>query len=142
MGRGSSKAGGGSSSGGNAVPLDNRTAQEMTDAELDALDDVFMTRIDQVKKELADIAKSNPAYNMPDNYYDTKRQQQILEKNHKVVIDEKVKRKKAKSTQETGGEKTFVNSYGEATKRNITTAGYERQRKKLSRDIMKYVGGK
>lgn len=36
--------------------------------------------------------------------------------------------------------KTFVNSFGEATKREITTATYERQQKRLDREIMRLVG--
>ena len=36
--------------------------------------------------------------------------------------------------------KTFVNSYGEATKREITTATYDRQQKRLDREIMRLVG--
>lgn len=32
--------------------------------------------------------------------------------------------------------KTFVNGYGEATTRNITSSAYEKQQKKLSKEIM------
>lgn len=35
--------------------------------------------------------------------------------------------------------KTFVNSYGEATKRKITSATYERVNKKLSKEIMRFI---
>ncbi|MDD4564850.1 MAG: hypothetical protein PHE79_05165 [Eubacteriales bacterium] len=38
--------------------------------------------------------------------------------------------------------KTFVNSYGEATTREITNAGYERAQSKLSKEMMSFVGGK
>lgn len=35
--------------------------------------------------------------------------------------------------------KTFVNSYGEATKREITSATYERANKRLSKEIMNFI---
>lgn len=38
--------------------------------------------------------------------------------------------------------KTFVNSFGEATTRNITNATYERQQKKLQKELMRFIGGK
>lgn len=122
-----------------AILLDNSKAEKMTDAELDILDNAFKDKIKNVKADLANIAKNNPANNMPQTYYDTKKQQQILEENHRVIINEKVKRKKASSTK--ASNKTFVNSYGEATKREITTAGYKRQQKKLSKSLMRYIGG-
>ena len=34
---------------------------------------------------------------------------------------------------------TFVNSFGEATKRYITSAIYEKQQKRLSKQIMSYI---
>lgn len=35
--------------------------------------------------------------------------------------------------------KTFVNSYGEATKREITSATFERANKRLSKEIMSFI---
>lgn len=37
--------------------------------------------------------------------------------------------------------KTFVNSFGEATKREITTSTYKSSQAKLSKEIMGFVGG-
>lgn len=39
-------------------------------------------------------------------------------------------------------QKTFVNGYGEATKRNITCSGYEKAEKRNSKAMMLFVGGK
>ncbi len=38
-------------------------------------------------------------------------------------------------------EKTFVNGFGEATKRYITTASYERQQRKRDKEIASFIGG-
>lgn len=39
-------------------------------------------------------------------------------------------------------EKTFVNGFGEATKRNITCSGYERAQKSNNKAMLSFVGGK
>ena len=35
--------------------------------------------------------------------------------------------------------KTFVNSFGEATKREITNISYDKQQKRLSKEIINYI---
>jgi hypothetical protein len=42
---------------------------------------------------------------------------------------------------EAKAKKKFVNSFGEATKRNITNATYEKAQRKLAKDIMRFIGG-
>lgn len=42
---------------------------------------------------------------------------------------------------EAKAKKKFVNSFGEATKRNITNATYEKAQRKLVKDIMRFIGG-
>jgi len=39
-------------------------------------------------------------------------------------------------------EKTFVNGFGEATKRNITCAGYDRAEKRNAKAMLLFVGGR
>lgn len=47
----------------------------------------------------------------------------------------------AKAVKKQGGvSKTFVNSYGEATKRNITTLGYERARERQQKAVLRNMG--
>lgn len=140
MGRGSSGMGGGSGSGSGIESITKNRVAKMTDAELDMLDDAFKNKIKSVKSDLLDIARENPPHNMPKVYYDVKKQQSVLESNHRIVIDEKVKRKKGKSKTDARN-KTFVNSYGEATRRTITTSGYTSRQKKLSKELMRYIGG-
>lgn len=62
-----------------------------------------------------------------------------LRKMKKTIEDAKAKQRQAQRKAET--KKPFVNSFGEATTRPITNATYENAQKKLSKQIMKYIGG-
>lgn len=57
----------------------------------------------------------------------------------KSIKDAKAKQRQKQKGTETA--KTFVNSFGEATKRPITNSTYEKAQKKLSKQIMKFIGG-
>ena len=35
--------------------------------------------------------------------------------------------------------KTFINGYGEATKREITTSSYQKNQKRLTKDILNFI---
>ena len=54
---------------------------------------------------------------------------------------ENAKAKQRETQRKTETKKPFVNSFGEATKRTITNATYEKAQKKLSKQMMKYIGG-
>ena len=54
---------------------------------------------------------------------------------------ENAKAKQRKAQRKTEAKKPFVNSFGEATTRPITNATYEKAQNKLSKQIMKYIGG-
>lgn len=41
-----------------------------------------------------------------------------------------------------GSRKTFVNGYGEATRREITSTTYERAQKRTDRDVAAFVGSR
>lgn len=67
-------------------------------------------------------------------------------RNSMIHDDLRVKLNAAKDRQASKKKKfsaksTFVNSFGEATKRYITTGTYERLRKKRNKEIMNYIGG-
>lgn len=121
--------GSGSSLGGGAS-LRNLKAQEK---KLDA-------QIDKLKKKLADYASKNPAWNMPSGYYDVQRKRQALEEQRRAITNKIVTASKGTPDAKTSG-KTFVNSFGEATKREITTSTYKNNQAKLSKEIMRLVGG-
>ena len=97
-------------------------------------------QIDKLKKKLADYASKNPAWNMPSGYYDVQRKRQALESKRRTLTDRIVAASKNTTVEKTSG-KTFVNSFGEATKREITTSTYKNNQAKLSKEIMGLVGG-
>lgn len=100
------------------------------------------------------LEKINKSYNDAISKFDTKlkalyklddktKWRQTREKRGKLIdeqrkiSDEMSRRRVAKASNNTN--KTFVNSFGEATKREITTASYKRQQKKLSNEIAKFI---
>lgn len=94
------------------------------------------SQIDKLNKRLADYASKNPAWNMPSGYYDVQRKKQALESKKRSITNKIVT-----ASRNVTAEKTFVNSFGEATKREITTSTYKSSQAKLSKEIMGFVGG-
>lgn len=129
--------------------IDTTDLSKMSDEQLQKVDNQFTTEIEKVKDNLAELAsRRNVATNeMPKEYYRTQRELTELRNSHRNVTDEISKRKSEKAKAEPAEKKTFVNGYGEATKRYITTATYERWLKKLSKrekrndkDILRNLG--
>lgn len=98
------------------------------------------SQIDKLNKRLADYASKNPAWNMPSGYYDVQRKKQALESKKRSITNKIVTASRNVTAKKTNG-KTFVNSFGEATKREITTSTYKSSQAKLSKEIMGFVGG-
>ena len=63
-------------------------------------------------------------------YYKVKRQQEVLRKRKDEILDSMQSKRVSKTTA-----KTFVNSYGEATTREITTQTYKRAQKRLEKRV-------
>lgn len=98
------------------------------------------SQIDKLNKRLADYASKNPAWNMPSGYYDVQKKKQALESKKRSITNKIVTASRNVTAEKTNG-KTFVNSFGEATKREITTSTYKSSQAKLSKEIMGFVGG-
>ena len=117
---------------------------KMTDDELKNLDNQFKTSIDVINNELTKLvskpSQNNPTGKQSKEYYDARNQLTDLRNSHRKVIDEIVKRKSEKS-KNTATNKNFVNSYGEATTRDITTSTYKQLQRKLNKQVMKFIGG-
>ena len=112
---------------------------KMTDDELKNLDNQFKTSIDVMNNELTRLV-NNTTGTQSKEYYDARNQLTDLRNSHRKVIDEIVKRKSEKS-KNTATNKTFVNSYGEATTRDVSTSTYKQLQRKLNKQIMKFIGG-
>lgn len=98
------------------------------------------SQIDKLNKRLADYASRNPAWNMPSGYYDVQRKKQALESKKRSITNKIVTASRNVTVEKTNG-KPFVNSFGEATKREITTTSYKNSQARLDKEIMRFVGG-
>lgn len=73
-------------------------------------------------------------------YYKIQEQYNQTKQNYYRKLDEKVAAERT-SQQSSKARKTFVNSFGEATTRHITSAGYEQQQRRLEKEMIGFVGG-
>ena len=122
-----------------ALAISQQDLQKMSDDELKNLDNQFKTSIDVVNNELTKLV-NNSTGRQSKEYYDARTKLTNLRDSHRKVIDEIVKRASEKS-KNTATKKTFVNSYGEATTREITSSSYKRLQRKLNNQIMRFIGG-
>lgn len=96
------------------------------------------SKINKLNNKLAEIArentpsKENPTGIMPREYYNTLREKQNAEAELRQIATER----KAEAKTET---KTFVNAFGEAATREITTAAYKRSQKALEKQLLGWM---
>nr|DAX70791.1 MAG TPA: hypothetical protein [Caudoviricetes sp.] len=129
-GRGSASAGGGAkqSSGGGSI--------KSLEARKKALGDKMAKLVRQTDKEGQMTSKARK------EYYATKskRDKVVSDLSKAYKADAEARSKQAKS--EPAEKKTFVNGYGEATHRYITTATYERAQKRAMKSVDGWLSGK
>nr|DAD75951.1 MAG TPA: hypothetical protein [Siphoviridae sp. ctX926] len=91
-------------------------------------------KIENINTQLEKIVRSNgSAMNLPDRYYSLQRKRQGLEAQRRKLLDAKLKNRKSTDTSTT--RRKFVNGYGEATTREITSASYKRSQRRLDKEI-------
>ena len=89
--------------------------------------------VEKLKGRMAELTKQYRTWELPKEYYDVKREMNAKRNALNKALDEMAKtRKKPNSTR-----KTFVNGFGEATRREITSSTYERAQKRLQKEIEK-----
>lgn len=69
-------------------------------------------------------------------YRSAQREYQKLQGDRAKIIDEMAK----KRPKEKARPKTFVNSFGEATTREITSLAYKRAQRRMDRDVLRNIG--
>lgn len=69
-------------------------------------------------------------------YVAAQREYQRLQGERSIVIDEMAKNKRVHGS----AGKTFVNSFGEATTREITSLAYKRAQRRNERDVLRHMG--
>lgn len=63
-----------------------------------------------------------------------------LRERRDAILDEQARRTHERTVAEPLKPRTFVNSYGEATKRSVTTSGYERAQKRQEKAVLRNMG--
>lgn len=78
---------------------------------------------------------------MPKEYYGLLKERQCIEAELRPLWNEqsRLRREMQKNSTRTQ-KKTFVNSYGEATKREITNVTYQRAQKRMEKSLLVFVG--
>jgi chaperonin cofactor prefoldin len=103
------------------------------------------TKLGSKMAEYAEYA--SPSYTGKDKqaksakYYKYQREFNAVRRERNDLQNKISKTKREARENEAKAKKKFVNSFGEATKRNITTANYENAQRKLAKDIMRFIGG-
>lgn len=111
---------------------------EMTDSELHKEAFEISSLIKEKDDELERLSKlniyshKNPMGTLPKDYFTVIKEKQELAKGHREILEELDKRRKSKAKTQT---KVFINSDGEATKREITSLSYIRYQKRLEKQI-------
>lgn len=125
---GGAGAGGGASAGGGSI--------KSLEAQKKALGDKMASLVRQTDKDGQMTSEARK------EYYATKsKRDDIVQKLSKAYkADSEVRSKQAKS--EPAEKKTFVNGYGEATHRYITTTTYERAQKRAMKSVEGWLSGK
>ena len=120
-------AGGGASAGGSIKSLE---------AQKKALGDKMASLVRQTDKDGQMTSEARK------EYYDTKsKRDDVVQKLSKAYkADAEARSKQAKS--EPVEKKTFVNGYGEATHREITSSTYERAQKRLTKSVEGWLSGR
>lgn len=135
--RGGKRANGG-------LVVSQQDLSKMTDDELNKLDNKFISSIEFMNNELTRLvrgpSKDNPTGAQSKEYYNAVKKLGDLRKSYRKVIDEKTKRASEKAKNTPRPKKTFVNSYGEATTREITSSTYKRAEKRRQKELEKWLG--
>lgn len=111
---------------------------KMSNSSLDKLENTYRQKTESLKRKMEEIVNKdgNAGDGMPRSYYSTKQKMNESRQKLNEILDEKRRRK----PKESGSRKTFVNSYGEATKRDVSTSGYKKSQKELGNRMRKLIG--
>ena len=98
--------------------------------------------------KMAEHAKyATPGYTGKDKqaksakYYKYQREFNAVRRERNDLQNKISQTKREARENEAKAKKKFVNSFGEATKRNITNATYEKAQRNLAKDVMRVIGG-
>lgn len=92
----------------------------------------YQDDVEKLKGRMAEITNRYRPWELPKEYYDVQREMNTKRNALNKALDEMASRTKRKTSQE---RRTFVNGFGEATRREITSGTYERAQKRLQKEI-------
>ncbi|WP_147356979.1 hypothetical protein [Coprococcus comes] len=88
--------------------------------------------MEKLKGRMAAITKQYKPWELPKEYYDVQREMNTKRNTLNKALDEMASRAKRQTSKE---RKTFVNGFGEATRREITSQSYKRAQNRLQKEI-------
>ena len=147
-GRGASS--GSSRQGGSVSQLASTTPAKLSDSQLDKAISHTDTQMKRASDRLDELSEKTTEARMSPRSGRTERVNKAmsdynegsklfneLRDGKSALENERAKRKRGSQS---SARKPFVNSYGEATRRNITNQTYERAQKRLERDVARFLG--
>lgn len=95
-------------------------------------------KINNIKEQLAEIVKENgSAIGLPDEYYDLQIKRNSLESERSKELAKIAANRKPAEKKE---HHTFINGWGEATKREITSLSYKQSQARLNKEFDSWFG--
>ena len=138
-GRGSASgiSAGGVSAGGGGN-FSTQDLKKMSTDQLKKLDNQFNDAI-QVQESIKskELEKRENPWDTPSKKYYNAQEKKVELQNAQRNVVKEIVRRKSEEAKKQKSTKTFVNSFGEATTRNITTSSYERWQKKIAKRFMR-----
>ena len=92
----------------------------------------YQDDVEKLKKRMVAITNQHKPWELPKEYYDVQREMNTKRNALNKALNEMASRTKRQTSQE---RKTFVNGFGEATRREITTGTYKREQKRLQKEM-------
>lgn len=134
----------GASSGANGGTRSLNKAIDTAEARVKSL----QSKERKLGSKMAEYAEyASPAYTGKDKkaksakYYKYQKEFNTVRRERNDLQNKISQTKREARENEAKAKKKFVNSFGEATKRTITTATYEKAQRKLAKEIMRFIGG-
>lgn len=98
-------------------------------------------QVKELNNQMEEICKYNLPTMMPEQYYVLLRERQTIEAKLRPLLNERSRlRREAQEDNSVTQNQLFVNSYGEATKRAITSATYQRSLKRIEKAVLRNMG--
>ena len=117
---------------------DRKEAESIAKANLEKVSDVMLKTADGHTGYLQGTPFGNKADH--ETYVKASKEYGSLRERRDAILGEQARRIHERTAAEPLKPRTFVNSYGEATKRSVTTSGYEQAQKRQQKAVLRNMG--